>query len=825
MSTTQEAAARYAPELEVPNPLDLPPLLPAQPDQEPGEAGERARAALRRFYVGKQTPEVISEDLFPALLHRFRDSSRLRMVYPLFLQEPQGKDTPACQSLSDLLADVGGSADLPRVLTDNLPRVERIVRYLLAGTVKPMAPQDILEAAREQLVKELNLRENVQGELDEAYQALVDRIPPGSLLACGPHGALHLLMQAVGIHYGPRVQVFREEVQGLIAGLKDLLLAEDEKRPDARSADALARAVGSVAQFLDPAALSAVLGPQRGAVRMHPDRERRIRKTIEVLEGWLAEPGPLVTIVHRTALNQEWVESFGWRVVQADNPCGRGAEVFDEIARDFAEVVRAVRVGRMEVEGTYDANMHDVWFQGFDWQAFTPEELSLLPVVVVYQRADSLARGRMVSFTRLLTSGRRVQLLLPVQAAENPGVAEGDDPFATFRIELGAVGVGLRQAFVQQSSSARPQHLVRGFLDALKGTRTALHMVAEDENPRLVHWLLGGSALESRAHPFFRFNPDKGTGLAQRFDFSENPEPDQDWPHYELAVRTPEGQTQTLDLRFTFADFALLHDGFEAHYMRVSPECPVDDLVGVAEWLELDPREALKRVPFVWAVDSRGDLVRVAITRQLAFVCRDRLSHWHTLQELAGINDEYALRAAREAREAALAEAAEERAALEAAHAEEIDRIRLEEADSALRRLSDALVAEDFAAALASGGGAPRPAARKAAPAPVAQDAPAPAAEAEPVEEEEDDDDLSFDEPYIDTFLCTSCNDCTAINPLLFVYDGNKQARIGDPRAGSFKELVMAAEKCPARCIHPGKPLNPDEPGLDELIRRAQPFN
>jgi hypothetical protein len=36
---------------------------------------------------------------------------------------------------------------------------------------------------------------------------------------------------------------------------------------------------------------------------------------------------------------------------------------------------------------------------------------------------------------------------------------------------------------------------------------------------------------------------------------------------------------------------------------------------------------------------------------------------------------------------------------------------------------------------------------------------------------------------------------------------------------------VAAAEKCPAHCIHPGKPLNPDEPNLEELIQRAEPFN
>jgi pyruvate-ferredoxin/flavodoxin oxidoreductase len=36
---------------------------------------------------------------------------------------------------------------------------------------------------------------------------------------------------------------------------------------------------------------------------------------------------------------------------------------------------------------------------------------------------------------------------------------------------------------------------------------------------------------------------------------------------------------------------------------------------------------------------------------------------------------------------------------------------------------------------------------------------------------------------------------------------------------------VIGAEKCPAKCIHPGKPLNPDEPGLEALMDRAAPFN
>jgi len=80
-------------------------------------------------------------------------------------------------------------------------------------------------------------------------------------------------------------------------------------------------------------------------------------------------------------------------------------------------------------------------------------------------------------------------------------------------------------------------------------------------------------------------------------------------------------------------------------------------------------------------------------------------------------------------------------------------------------------------------------------------------------------------EPYIDTLRCTSCDDCLKINPKVFIYNDEQQAEIGDAKAGSFKQLVMAAEACPAECIHPGDPLNPKEKGLDKMIKRAEPFN
>ena len=80
-------------------------------------------------------------------------------------------------------------------------------------------------------------------------------------------------------------------------------------------------------------------------------------------------------------------------------------------------------------------------------------------------------------------------------------------------------------------------------------------------------------------------------------------------------------------------------------------------------------------------------------------------------------------------------------------------------------------------------------------------------------------------EPYIDGALCTACNECTNMNKRLFAYNAKKQAYIKDPKAGKFREIVQAAEKCPVKIIHPGTPLNPAEKDLDKWIKRAKPFN
>jgi len=85
-------------------------------------------------------------------------------------------------------------------------------------------------------------------------------------------------------------------------------------------------------------------------------------------------------------------------------------------------------------------------------------------------------------------------------------------------------------------------------------------------------------------------------------------------------------------------------------------------------------------------------------------------------------------------------------------------------------------------------------------------------------------DEALIIEAYIDSDRCTSCDECINLNKRMFAYNANKQAHIKDPTAGTFQQLVTAAERCPVSIIHPGTPLNPKEKDLAKWLGRAGRF-
>jgi len=327
-----------------------------------------------------------------------------------------------------------------------------------------------------------------------------------------------------------------------------------------------------------------------------------------------------------------------------------------------------------------------------------------VPAVVALTDAEEVVSDGLAALSRLLRSARPVQVLIRTKPLLSAGQPAGNSSLRGYHLELGYLGIGHHEVMVQQSSSARPQHLHRACCRALQTTHPAMivvsSVIASDQGaaePAITPWLREGAALDGRAHPLFSYDPEAGRSWARRFEFSGNPDPAADWPVYELRHRGPDGNEIRMSLPFTFADFVLLAPEHRAHFCVVPAGKDVEDLIPMDSYLALPQEEAAYQIPFVWTVDSRQRLQRLAVTRQLAFACRDRLGFWRTLQELAGVRSEHVDRAVTEAREAATQEAARERIELQAAHEEQLQRARRETASEAMKALAATLLQLDTA--------------------------------------------------------------------------------------------------------------------------------
>ena len=785
---------------------------------------------LRRFHYGEPAAAAKTTlpegAVLPALLNAYRDASAIRYQYPLYLIPPDGTTTlpilakPLGEYFSDSLEDLAPEADDARILKDNLPWIERYLRQKLDGP-DPVDANDLFAEAAAAMLEQLNLdpgnRDKLQAELNRLKETLA---ADGQFLAYGPTVSLHLMLLAIRHRHDQSRERLRRQIDKQINGLRSLLDIENAKSADASS-------IGPGSQHFDASALSGMLEQRaHGSVEMPAERRARVERALQDLQAWQDYP-VLVRFVGQ--LDDPWFTKLPeLELVDSDNPCATAAEVFERDAAGFARLFSALRIAALEINDNYTPAIHDSWFASFDWQAFSSEELQLVTEVVALVSADHLAGDGLPAFSHLLGSRLPVQVLSWVRAYDNPAAKPGEDPFHSYRFELANFGIGHRQVVVAQTSAARHEDLLSGFLCALDSNRTSLHLInrgtqTKTKKPLLDAWFVASAALESRAHPFMLVNPDGGDRAAERVRFGGNPQAENDWPVEKLEYRNADGEVTEMDLAFTFADYALLMPALHEHYRMVPAGFESADLLPIDRYLDSEEELVEHAVPFVWAIDDQDVLVRLVVSRALVFACRDRLNYWHTLQELAGIRNFYVEEAMERIVEEQRAAIDAEREQIQKEHEEQLESIREEAAGDAIGQLVDVLMGADLSGMIDDGG---QPAAMPAvAPAQTKAATEKAAAEAEPEVEKETEAEPSFDKPWLDTEMCTTCDDCMGINKMMFVYNDDKQAIIKDVNAGPFADLVAAAEICPAKCIHPGSPLDPNEPGLDDLIARAAPFN
>jgi ferredoxin len=473
-------------------------------------------------------------------------------------------------------------------------------------------------------------------------------------------------------------------------------------------------------------------------------------------------------------------------------------EAFQERLPEMVKLVKAISIAELEIDNLYKDSTHDPLFRTFDEGVVEPDDLALFPTYLVCLRNGAGARIEKADLIETLSLDLPVKVLVQSDdIVEELSVASGGLAFGAKGSQLAVMALGLNNVFVLQSSGSGLYRLRDSILRGLANHGPALFSVfsglaggesgSSKNAPDVTPYLRAAAAMESRALPAFTYDPGRGDDWASRFSVDGNPQPEADWPLHRFVYEDEDLQRVSEEVAFTFVDFAAADGRYAGNFAGIPRSRWLDGMVPVNEFLDLNAEAVADKVPYILMVDDNNVLHRAIVEDKLIGAARRCREMWRSLQELAGINNSHARILLAKEKEIWQHEKELELAALK-----------------------------------------PRSEPEAEAPAPPPDQEPGaemPAPEEAVGAEEPEVAEATSDEPYIETPRCTTCDECTEINNRMFAYDDNKQAYIADLNAGTYRQMVEAAESCQVAIIHPGKPVNPDEANLAELLARAEPFN
>ena len=483
--------------------------------------------------------------------------------------------------------------------------------------------------------------------------------------------------------------------------------------------------------------------------------------------------------------------------------------IFEGHMAKMADGFKAVRTAELELDNKYKPAEHDDFFTYFDWRQFSDQEWELCPPVVAVGGDGAMYDIGFQNLSRLMASGKPIKVVVvDTQVYSNTGGQACTSGFigqvsdmAQFgkaiqgkqepRKEIGLIGLAHRNTYVMQSTIAHSSHMIEGFIRGLKARRPALFNIYSTCQPEHgigdeMSTAQSKLAVESRAYPLFRYDPDAGKTLQECLDLEGNPDADQDWPLYRIKYQE-DGVEKEMELPLTFADFAITETRFRKQFRVAPPDTWNENMVPLAEFLEMDEDEREGIFPFVWMVDKEEHLTRLLVAQPIVESCEDRLDFWNMLRSLVGADQPSTESLVEQVRQDVVGK----------------------------------LVSELMQIAAGSGEGFSAPATGEVAAAATPAVAPAAASAAAPAAGATGD----YLAPWIDTANCTACDECIQLNSKVFVYNADKKAIIKNAEAGSYKDLVKAAERCTARVIHPGLPRNRSEKGIEKWIKRGEKYN
>jgi len=651
----------------------------------------------------------------------------------------------------------------------------------------------------------------------EAYQSLASS--DGACLGCSEKSVIHLFTATVESLMQPRIKKHVKHLEDLISRLENHIQSRLFKTVDVGDANMLSKILSDTQSGdLTISGLASKLESERGTEPIDQDWLRDMTQLLAKLKNlhWKYTQGTTgrgrstMGMCNATGCTSVWGSTwpynpypFPWANHLFQDSPSMAMGIFEGHMSKMAEGFKAIRKAELELDGKYKPSKHDEFFTYFNWHQFTNEEWLLCPPVVTLGGDGAMYDIGFQNLSRLMASGKPIKVIVvDTQVYSNTGgqactsgfIGQVSDMAEYGKVwkgkpeprkEIGLIAMAHRNTYVLQATLANTSQMIEGFIDGLTTKRPALfnlyttcqpeHGVGDDMGAHQAKL-----AMESRAYPIFKYNPDKGVKPEEAFDLSGNPAIDQLWPTYRLKYME-NGREKSMEVAMTFADFALTEGRFRKHFRKVPRDAWNENMLLLTEFLELPEDERDGKFPYIWAVDRKQQLSRVLVAQKIVESCEERRDFWIMLRALAGTDTE------------------------PTPPTEDIER----------------KVRKDVVSKIAQGlmqlaGGNGDGITTLLADEPI---------DTTPAQEDAPTNTGDYMAPWLETEHCTSCDECVKLNPNMFAYNNDNKAYIKDPKAGPYEDLVKAAEKCTARVIHPGLPKDRNEKDIDKWIKRGEKFN
>jgi pyruvate-ferredoxin/flavodoxin oxidoreductase len=654
----------------------------------------------------------------------------------------------------------------------------------------------------------------------------------GACLGCGEKTVIHLFVATVEALIRPRVTKHLAHIDELLVALKKHVQMKLVGEID----------VGNVEE------MEAVLAEDDGGDLTLAKIADRVEKTHEaepIDREWLKHATGLISklnelkwcyrhgttgkgrasmgMLNATGCTSVWGSTypfnpypFPWANHLFQDSVSMAMGIFEGHMAKMADGFKTIRLAELLLQDKYDPEGQEEEFRYFDWNDFTDDEFHLCPPVVAVGGDGAMYDIGFQNLSRAMMAGKPIKVVVvDTQVYSNTGGQACTSGFfgqisdmAQFgkalkgkqeiRKEIGLIAMAHRTTYFMQSTMAYSNHMIEGFVQGLMSRRPALfnlysscqpeHGIGDDMSHHQARL-----AVESRAYPLFKYDPDLGKTAAECFDLDGNPAIGRDWPVTKIDY-VERGRQKEMELPTTFVDFAVTETRFRKHFRKVPRDAWHEDMVLVSDYLELDEDDREDKVPYVWALDAKRELSRLLVAEPMIKSAEERRDFWVMLKDLAGAEEV----------EVTSDEQLESRIRQEVVQKITTGLMGLVSGDQSLD-LSAVLATSE---AIAASPDAPAPEATAEAAAPAAA---APAGE--------------YMAPWIETEECTACDECIIINPQIFAYNDDKKAVIVSAEAGPYRDLVKSAEKCTAEVIHPGLPRDQSAKDINKWIKRGQKFN